>query len=532
MGDDSIKLLLRIAEDILFSLNLPEAILSKYKSIREAAIYKADVETMKTHSPYLHRLDVSHEIIRNYSKVMDFMIAGMSTALEKHNRILEIVGKKVEITQLTNRSRAMEVLLRDLPKLTASRKEFNNDILDKFRDLEENELENLKAIAQDFEEFENQTVLAIDKVKEALLEKEQKMKEIENELSIISINAAKETEKIQEYQLKFSPRSNSARSSQLDFHKMKNVDELIMENMKLNEEKEEILNQLEKAKNAYAIDLENLQHKYEIQIQSLIDSHEQEKNRLNELKNSELEEIEIANRERENNLLEKLEKVTLEDTGVLKEMRINMEKLESTKMEYVNAYNEAINILQPLYEEFYAGHHEWIIKEKSRKKFYKGKFNKQFIDLLIKCEFALFLIEIYKNENDNLGSRLEEIIKKQESPQIIEIDQEIIKDPRTISRLSEISHHSDTTKENPRSSSREGIKTPENIPMTLSEINKNPEKIDEKIKQHLKTNGEVLKNFEKARTRLLDNIQNSKESKSLSRSDTFENLYTKYLLKS
>lgn len=485
MSEESLRSLLKISEDLLFSLNLPESVIIKYKTIREAALYKADYENKKGNASFMHRLDVSHEITRSYAKVIEFMVSGMNNSLDKYTRLLEILGQKIDTRLTKSKSRALENLLRDLPKLNSSRKEVQDDIIEKFKDLEETELNNLKELATEFEEYDNKIDMVIERVKDGLNEKEKKLKDIETDLNVISMNAIKETERIQEFQSRISP---SGRSTETGFPKMKSVEEFILDNVKLSEEKDQLNSILERSKSAFTTDISQIQHKYETQIKALIVSHQEEIARLNEIKNNDLEVLDINHRERENSLLERLEQLAFEDTGVLKEMRVNVEKIEKSKLEYVKAFDESLKILDPLYDENFTVHTEWLSREKSRKKHYKETFNKQFVDLLIKCEFALFMIEKLKKDNSNLVDKLQEFMRNQDLPRV-----------KDVSKMIDINE---------------------------------PENIESKIKENLRANNEIMKNFENARSKLLENIQTSKESKLLARSDTFENLYTKYLLKS
>ncbi|CAG9321411.1 unnamed protein product [Blepharisma stoltei] len=482
--------LLSILEEMLFSMPLKIQLVQKYERMREIAFSKLNLQSDTTHiwklqqqahsnaesknkekteeknneNIFIERLKQSHIITKNYAALVTRLVLLLEAHYSNISDLLENSKEKRPNLMISENE------IQGFPRFQVNAEiiskcseiEFSESTyLEKIQKLFDAEEDNLKDVNEQISRIIQENKTASKRCHEQILNEISQKEMVYKELDLTK----KRMQDIDtEYKIKIEELKLAWERSEIETKNsyFSEINELKTKLSIQNEENSKLTQELGEIKNRISLETSEIHKLYENKLEDLNNSilHQ------TSFHKQKIQELELSFHGRESQLLNQLDKLQTEDSSVLRNLRENIERLQVKVQELRDVLKAVCDRTSPIFDKF-AGKED-IAEDFARRKeeisdFAENDSWEHYSELLTELEFIGYAFSKLSTDNDWLIDRLDECSKENED-------------------LRQIPHH---------------------LPETRSST-------FEEVLSSLSANKLILRDFQEARSKLMNHFTDSK----------------------
>lgn len=387
---------------------------------------------------YLMRLDASHELAQNMLASFELTINSLDNVTRRASHIIEKVTNSRDKTPPKTRLSYSRPPYNDRTLKLYDLEASPNLQIKRFKELEEDEQIKLQRFLTELEKKQDELNFTVDKLSEIIKHQRFAVENLENDLHTVNARFINEKrgyeeqlhELVRKYEVEKEETERAVKKLKDDSVRVQN--ELIDSNKRAQIEecsswiKEKQLKdeQISKLK----LDLEDLKLSTKNEINEINRNYAQKINQLNlrldkeKEVNEELEdhvlELQSTLKRRESELVEKLEKVTCDDSIAFKDFRETLDKYETNEHILKQVINYVYDKVHPIYLKYAPVQKDWAGEVQGKRSTLMTVFShpmwQTHVEYLVEIEFLIFLLGKLNNDKDWLVERLTEYGKENE----------------------------------------------------------------------------------------------------------------------
>lgn len=380
---------------------------------------------------YLMRLDASHELAQNMLSSFELTINALDNVVGKAGYIIEKATKSRNKTP----SRTRLVYSR-LGHNERTLKQYDieaspNIQIRRFKELEEDEQIQLQKFLMELEKKQEELNFTVDKLNEIIKHQRFAVENLEDDLNALNVRFLNEKRGFEE-QLREFVRKYEIEKEETERAVKKLKDDSIRVQNELIESKKRFQIQEKHSKDEQiyklTLELDELKLTSKNEINEINRNYSQKisllSHRLDKEKevNDELEDqiLELQNllKQRKSELVQKLDKVTCDDSITFKDFRETLDKYETNEHILKQVIHYVFDKVHPIYLKFAPMQKDWAGEVQTKRSTLMMLFShsmwQNHIEFLIEIEFLIYLLTKFNTDKDWLVERLTEYGKENE----------------------------------------------------------------------------------------------------------------------
>jgi hypothetical protein len=387
---------------------------------------------------YLMRLDASHELAQNMLASFELTISSLDNVVRRASHIIEKVTNPRDKTPPRTRISYAKPVYNDRTMKLYDLEASPNIQIRRFKELEEDEHLHLQRYLSELEKKQDELNFAIDKLNEIIKHQRFAVENLENDLHSLNARFANEKrgyeEQLHELMKKYDIEKDEAyraiKKLKEDSARVQN--ELMESSKKIQIEEYSAWIKEKQTKDEQicklTLELEDLKLSSKSEINEINRNYSQKINLLNQRLDKEKEvnedledqvlELQNTLKRRESELVERLEKMTCDDSIAFKDFRETLDKYETNEHILKQVINYVYDKIHPIYLKFAPVQKDWASEVQGRRSSLMSLFChptwQSHVEYLVEIEFLIYLLGKINNDKDWLVERLTEYGKENE----------------------------------------------------------------------------------------------------------------------